>query len=32
MPATALSGEVRNVDFADALGERYTALGLDYDV
>src|SRR6201987_1723905 len=28
MPATALSGEVRNVDFADALGERYLSYAL----
>src|ERR1700739_1754293 len=28
MPATALSGEVRNVDFADALGERYLSFAL----
>jgi len=28
MPATALSGEIRNVDFADALGERYLSYAL----
>jgi len=28
MPTTALSGEVRNVDFADALGERYLSYAL----
>ena len=28
MPATAVSGEVRNVDFADALGERYLSYAL----
>ena len=28
MPATALSGEVRNVDFANALGERYLSYAL----
>ena len=28
MPVTALSGEVRNVDFADALGERYLSYAL----
>src|SRR6478752_4424837 len=28
MPVTALSGEVRNVDFTDALGERYLAYAL----
>src|SRR6516162_7857896 len=28
MPVTALSGEIRNVDFADALGERYLAYAL----
>ncbi|HMD65014.1 MAG TPA: DNA topoisomerase IV subunit A [Stellaceae bacterium] len=28
MPVTALSGEIRNVDFADALGERYLSYAL----
>jgi topoisomerase-4 subunit A len=28
MPPTALSGEIRNVDFADALGERYLSYAL----
>src|ERR1700737_2355248 len=28
MAATALSGEIRNVDFADALGERYLSYAL----
>ncbi len=28
MPVTALSGEVRNIDFADALGERYLSYAL----
>ena len=28
MPVTVLSGEVRNVDFADALGERYLSYAL----
>jgi topoisomerase-4 subunit A len=28
MPATALSGEIRNVDFGDALGERYLSYAL----
>src|ERR1700739_884234 len=28
MPATALAGEIRNVDFADALGERYLSYAL----
>jgi topoisomerase IV subunit A len=28
MPETALSGEIRNVDFADALGERYLSYAL----
>src|SRR5689334_21402926 len=28
MPATAFSGEIRNVDFGDALGERYLSYAL----
>jgi topoisomerase-4 subunit A len=28
MPVTTLSGEIRNVDFADALGERYLSYAL----
>src|SRR5215813_11649065 len=28
MPATALSGEIRNVEFQDALGERYLSYAL----
>ena len=28
MAATTLSGEIRNVDFADALGERYLSYAL----
>jgi topoisomerase IV subunit A len=28
MPATTLSGEIRNVDFAEALGERYLSYAL----
>ena len=28
MPVTALSGEIRNVDFADVLGERYLSYAL----
>ena len=28
MPVTALAGEIRNVDFADALGERYLSYAL----
>ena len=28
MPTTTLSGEIRNVDFADALGERYLSYAL----
>jgi len=28
MPVTALSGEIRNVDFADALGQRYLSYAL----
>src|SRR6266513_3028002 len=28
MPVTELSGEIRNVDFADALGERYLSYAL----
>jgi hypothetical protein len=28
MAVTALSGEIRNVDFADALGERYLSYAL----
>ena len=28
MPVTALAGEIRNVDFAEALGERYLSYAL----